>query len=87
MNKQVEVIYENGVFRPLGPLPVHLQEHQAITITVDTTAPLEARYDASCVAAAKTGADPTVSLEEVRRILAKVPGTLAEAVIAQREER
>jgi len=87
MHKRVEVVYENGVLRPLGPLPAQLQEHQHITITIDTSTPLEARYDAACVAAARRSADPTVSLEEVRGILAKVPGTLAEAVIAQREER
>ena len=32
-------------------------------------------------------ADPTVSLDAVRRILAKVPGTLAEVVHADREDR
>jgi predicted DNA-binding antitoxin AbrB/MazE fold protein len=87
MHLQVEVVYENGVLRPLWPLPPHLQEHQHLTITIDTPSPLEGRYDAACVAAARRSADPTVSLEEVRGILAKVPGTLAEAVIAQREER
>ena len=34
-----------------------------------------------------TPAWPVVSLEEARRILAKVPGSLAEAVRAERERR
>ena len=87
MHEQVEVVYESGVLRPLGPLPPQLREHQQLTVTIDTPDTLEARLDAACVAAAKREADPTVSLEEVRRILAKVPGSLTEAVIAEREER
>jgi predicted DNA-binding antitoxin AbrB/MazE fold protein len=84
MHHQIDVIYENGVLRPLGPLPDQLHERQRYTITIDTHGAREARLDAACVAAAKRDADPTVSLEEVRQILAKVPGTLAEAVSAER---
>jgi predicted DNA-binding antitoxin AbrB/MazE fold protein len=87
MHQQVEVVYENGVLRPLEPLPPHLQEHQHLTVMIDTPGTLEARLDAVCIAAAQRDADPTVSLEEVRQILAKVPGTLAEAVRAERDER
>lgn len=87
MRQQVEVVYENGVLRPLSPLPGPPREHQHLTVTIDAPDTWEARLDTACVAAAKRDADPTVSLEEVRRILAKVPGTLAEAVIAEREER
>jgi predicted DNA-binding antitoxin AbrB/MazE fold protein len=87
MHRQVEVVYENGVLRPLGPLPLQLQEHEHLTVTIETPEVREARLDAVCIAAAKRNADPTVSLEEVRKILANVPGTLAEAVRAEREER
>jgi predicted DNA-binding antitoxin AbrB/MazE fold protein len=87
MHQQVEVVYENGVLRPLEPLPPELQEHQHLTVTIETAGALEGRLDETCLAAAKRDADPTVSLEEVRRILAKVPGTLAEAVRAERDER
>jgi predicted DNA-binding antitoxin AbrB/MazE fold protein len=87
MHERIEVVYENGVLRPLGPLPDQLHEHQRYTVTIETPVPREARLDAVCLAAAQRDADPTVSLEEVRQILAKVPGTLAEAVWAEREER
>ena len=87
MHQHIEVVYENGVLRPLGPLPPQLREHQHLTITIETPAAVEDRLDAACLAAARRDADPTVSLEEVRRILARVPGTLAEAVSAEREER
>jgi predicted DNA-binding antitoxin AbrB/MazE fold protein len=87
MHQKIEVVYENGVLRPLAPLPPQLQEHQHLTITIDTPDSLEARLDTAFVAAARRDADPTVSLEEVRQILAQVPGTLAEAVRAERDER
>ena len=87
MHKPIEVVYENGVLRPLGPLPGHIREHQRLTVTIDAPSGLDDRLDAVCLAAAQRDADPTVSLEEVRRLLAKVPGGLAEAVRAEREER
>jgi predicted DNA-binding antitoxin AbrB/MazE fold protein len=87
MHEHIEVVYENGVLRPLEPLPPQLREHQHLTVTIDTPNVLEDRLDAVCLGAAKRDADPTVSLEEVRRILAKVPGTLAQAVSDEREER
>lgn len=87
MHEPIEVIYENGVFRPLGPLPEDLHESGRYTVTLETPdSALEDRLDPAFVAAAKREADPTVSLEEMRRILAKVPGTLAQAVSAEREE-
>ena len=87
MHEHIEVVYENGVLRPLGSLPPQLQEHQHLMVTIDTPGTLEDRLDLACLAAAKRDADPTVSLEEVRRILAKMPGTLAQAVIDERAER
>ena len=87
MPESIEVVYENGVLRPISPLPSQLQEHQHLRVTLDMPATIEDRLDAACLAAAKRDADPTVSLEEVRKILAKVPGTLTQAVIAEREER
>jgi predicted DNA-binding antitoxin AbrB/MazE fold protein len=78
MYEQIEVVYENGVLRPLGPLPGRLREQQRLTVTIEVPDGIE-RWLAD--------ADPSVSLEAVRQALAKVPGTLAEAVYAEREER
>jgi predicted DNA-binding antitoxin AbrB/MazE fold protein len=78
MREQIEVVYENGVLRPLGPVPAHLHEHQRLTVTLEgPNGPYRWLADA----------DPTVSLDAVRQALAKVPGTLAQAVDAEREER
>jgi predicted DNA-binding antitoxin AbrB/MazE fold protein len=78
MREQIEVVYENGVLRPLGPVPGHLQEHQHLTVTIEAPAGAD-RWLAD--------ADPSVSLDAVRQALRKVTGTLAEAVHAEREER
>jgi predicted DNA-binding antitoxin AbrB/MazE fold protein len=78
MPEQFDVVYENGVLRPLGPLPIELREHQRLTVTIG----------APDSAAKWLGdADPTVSLESVRQALAKIPGALSQALNAEREER
>jgi predicted DNA-binding antitoxin AbrB/MazE fold protein len=87
MQTPIEVVYENGVLRPLEPLPYPVQEHQRLTVRIDMPSSRADRLDVTCITAAKRSADPSVSLDEVRRILAKVPGSLAEAVHADREER
>jgi predicted DNA-binding antitoxin AbrB/MazE fold protein len=78
MREQIEVVYENGVLRPLGSLPSQFHEHQHLTVTVEDVDE-SARWLAD--------ADPTVSLEAVRRALAKTPGTIAQLVHAERAER
>ena len=78
MREQIEVVYENGLFRPLSPLPSRLRENERLTVTLEMPSETD-----NWLAAA----DPTVSLESVRQILAKVSGTLAQAVNAEREER
>jgi predicted DNA-binding antitoxin AbrB/MazE fold protein len=36
MQEQIEVVYENGVLRPLGPLPLQLREHSHLTVTIES---------------------------------------------------
>lgn len=78
MHEQIEVIYENGVFRPLIPLSGQIREHQHYTLTIKTA-------DGS--GNWLTDADPSVSLDAVRKVLAKVSIPLAQAVDAERAER
>jgi predicted DNA-binding antitoxin AbrB/MazE fold protein len=78
MPEQIEVVYENGVLRPLTPLPSHLREHQHLTVTIEGPNGTQGWL---------ADADPTASLEAVRHALAKVQGTLAQAVYDEREER
>jgi predicted DNA-binding antitoxin AbrB/MazE fold protein len=89
MTKQVEAVYENGVLRPLEPLP--LRERQKVSVTIaDTEDPLASMIDHAFVERARREVEamehiPT--LEEVRRILSKIPGSLSADIIAEREDR
>jgi predicted DNA-binding antitoxin AbrB/MazE fold protein len=78
MHEQIDVVYENGVLRPLGPLPYPLQEHQQLTVTLGGP---NAERDWLA------DADPSISLEAVRQALAVIPGTFAQLVEEEREER
>jgi predicted DNA-binding antitoxin AbrB/MazE fold protein len=78
MPRQIQVVYENGVLRPLGPLPYPLQENQHLTVTLES--PNGGRDWLA-------DADPSISLDTVRQALANVPGTLAQLVDEEREER
>ncbi len=85
MTKYLQAVYENGVLRPLEPLD--LREQQLVNVTVSDETPLEPWLDAECLAACAGEADDAVSLEEVRAALAKIPGSLTEDFIAERDER
>ncbi len=78
MREQIEVVYENGVLRPLEALPSHFQEHQRLTVTVEEFAGANDWL---------ADADPTVSLEAVRRALGKTAHTMAQLVNAERQQR
>ena len=36
MHEQIEVVYENGVLRPLEPMPLQLREHVRLTVTIES---------------------------------------------------
>jgi hypothetical protein len=77
-HEQIDVVYENGVLRPLGPLAYSLEEHQHLTVTLE------------CANGGRdwlADADPSISLDDVRQALGNIPGTLAQLVDAEREER
>mgnify|MGYP001564258107 FL=1 len=85
MTHRLRAIYEGGVLRPLEPLP--LAERRVVEVVVsddDLKAP-PVRF----VPAEEYSryADDSVTLEQVRRSLAKIPGSLAEDFIAERSER
>jgi HTH-type transcriptional regulator/antitoxin MqsA len=58
MHESIEVIYENGLLRPLVPLPSTIQEHQRLAITIEAIGP-EGNWLAD--------ADPTITLDAVRQ--------------------
>lgn len=77
MLKDIEAVYENGLLRPLGPLP--LSEHEHVRLTVSRTAEndwLDTEFMDACAAEA----DPTITLEQVRASLAKIRGSMDQAI-------
>jgi predicted DNA-binding antitoxin AbrB/MazE fold protein len=78
MSEPIEVVYENGVLRPLGAIPWPLREHQHLTISIEAS---EQGDDWLA------DADPAVSLEAVRRALGKARNSMAQMVYDEREER
>jgi predicted DNA-binding antitoxin AbrB/MazE fold protein len=86
MARTLEAVYENGVLRPLEPLA--LEEHQHVQVTVSPMAPAdEEALDLEYLRSLERTLIPEVSLEEVRRRLAKIPGTMTADFIAEREGR
>jgi predicted DNA-binding antitoxin AbrB/MazE fold protein len=78
MRDQIHVIFENGVFKPLTPLPPSLKDRQQLTVTIE-----ESNGSADWLA----DANFDVSLEEVRQALSKIKASGADLVNAEREER
>jgi predicted DNA-binding antitoxin AbrB/MazE fold protein len=86
----VDAVYENGVLRPLEPLP--LEEHQRVRVTVSSVSgdSLASLIDQSFVEQARkevAAAGRVSTHEEVRRMAAKDPSSWSEAIIGERQER
>jgi len=89
MPLQVDAVYENGVLRPLQPLD--LREHEQVLVSVvkpaDQGRPNLAAEFIEGVKRVLQDAAPAPGLEEVRRRLAKVPGSMADDIVSDRGER
>jgi predicted DNA-binding antitoxin AbrB/MazE fold protein len=86
MEKTFEAVYEDGVLRPLETLPISNMQHVLVTISnaPATSAEVAAYFEPEEWEAAK---HDDIGLEELRQALASIPGSLADALIASREER
>ena len=90
MPKSVRAIFQNGVLRPLGglELPENMEVCVHVSEPIGSTEPtslIDADFLAECRGALAAGDIPT--LEETRRILSKIPGSLVSDFAAEREER
>ena len=83
---QFDAVYENGVLRPLNP--VDLPEHERLSVVVNRPAdPLADLVDWDAHELAATEGDESISLEDVQAALSKIPGSMADVVSAERDER
>lgn len=88
MTLRAEAIYEGGVLRLLEP--VDLTESQHVTLLISETGTGPSQLDRQLVerARAEVAAMQHVpTIEEVRRVLSKIPGSLVDDVLAEREVR
>jgi predicted DNA-binding antitoxin AbrB/MazE fold protein len=90
MTRQIDAVYENGVLRPLEPVPLGERERVRLTITNEIRDPLEELLDRdfleeSARELAKAGPVPT--LAEIQAILASDQSPWADTIIAERREQ
>jgi predicted DNA-binding antitoxin AbrB/MazE fold protein len=88
MIEQVEAIYEHGVLRPLKPLS--LIESQRVNLTISDLVVGRSQEDLEFLerVRAEVAAMPHIpTLEEVRKAMSKIPGSMAAEIVASREER
>jgi Protein of unknown function DUF104 len=86
MELRVQAVYENGVLRPLEPLS--LDDHQQVTVTISDggNVPRDHPLLASPDEWADAAADD-ITLDEVRRALSTISGSLSATVIDERRDR
>lgn len=84
MIQHIKAIYENGILRPLSPLD--LGDAEIVSLAVERTDESDILDDNYMPFVAADG-DPNISWDEVRAVLAKLPGSLAEDFIRERDER
>lgn len=90
MSMQVDAVYEHGMLKPLGPLDLVENERVQLLITPVARASGACRPDVEFTEGLRSTlqeAGPAPGLDEVRRRLSKIPGTLTSDFIAEREDR
>ena len=86
MEKRFQAVYKDGVLQPLETIP--LEEGQQTTVTI--SGPSIVSQDLAGYFTPEEWAEAAhddISLDEVRRELSTISGSLSEAVIALRQER
>ena len=87
---QVDAVYEDGVLRPLQPLDLKEHEHVVLSIIKAVSASSRSSLAVEYIEKIKRdlpAAEPGPELDEVRRRLAKIPGSMAAEIVAERGDR
>lgn len=90
MTRRIDAVFENGVLRPLEPLPLKEMERVRVTVTNDAADPLEAFVDhdfrESC-SRELAGLARVPTHDEIQEMLAGDKSSWSDAIIAERRER
>lgn len=86
MKMTVQAVYEDGVLRPLQPVPFH--DRQELTVTISDMGNIlpDHRLLVSPEEWASAASDD-IGLDEVRRALSTIRGSLSEAIVDERRDR
>jgi predicted DNA-binding antitoxin AbrB/MazE fold protein len=86
MEKTVQAVYEDGVLHPLESL--QLGERQQVTVTISDRIDVSPNHPLLVSPDEWSQAShDDIGLEEVRRALASIHGSLSETVLEERRER
>ena len=85
MTRRLKAVYDNGVLRPLEALP--LRDQEVVNVVISDGAVADELIDAEFLADCQALADDSVTLDEVRSVLAKIPGSMADQIIHDRADR
>ena len=86
---EVDAVYENGILKPLQALDLAEDERVVVTITQEENGAGLGQPDADFMQGLRrrlADAVPAPGLEEVRRRLSKIPGSMTADFIAERED-
>jgi Protein of unknown function DUF104 len=83
--KSVPAIFESGKLLPLVPLD--LQEHERVELTVLRAAYLIEGSEDEYVPNIAAEADASITLEQVQLALSKIPGSLVDDFARERDDR
>jgi predicted DNA-binding antitoxin AbrB/MazE fold protein len=87
---EVDAVYQNGILKPLQPLNLAENERVVVSITQEANGAGLGQLDADFVQDLRrrlANAPPAPGVEEVRRRLSKIPGSMTADFIADREVR
>ena len=86
MEMTVQAVYEDDVLRPLQPVPFHDRQELTVTISDEGSIPRDHPLLVSSEEWASAAGDE-IGLDEVRRALSTIRGSLSEAITDERRDR
>jgi predicted DNA-binding antitoxin AbrB/MazE fold protein len=85
MDDAIPAIFEDGVLRPLEKLS--LRQNQRVVLRIDEGPNRgDELEDRGFLEYCRAEGDPNITLEEVRQVLAVIPGSMTAACSAERDE-
>lgn len=92
MSQRIDAIFENGVFRPEAPVYIPNGERVSLHVeskgaAADDLSDVADLLDAEFMASCRERAGQAPSLEEVRKALSAVKGSVADLISVERDER